>query len=70
LPGVHFFQKGYGMYVIIIHESDGSHNVIGPFWHRVAADDFLRTLTSDSAEIKAEIASVTDREKFSRTAAS
>lgn len=61
MPGTYFFQNGYGMHVVIIHEKDGTLNVVGPFWHRNAADEFVSSLTVES---KTTIASVTDREKF------
>lgn len=49
------------MYVVIIREKDGTLNVVGPFWHPNAAEEFRAALAKDTPS---EIAGVTDREKF------
>lgn len=49
------------MWVVLIHEQDGSHNLIGPFWHRDAADLFVRDYVHNPDVLVCE---VTDRDKW------
>lgn len=49
------------MFVVVIREVTGTLNIIGPFWHRNAAEVFRASL---AAETESTIESVTDREKF------
>lgn len=51
------------MYVVVIREKDDSLNIVGPFWHANAAEEFRATLALETAST---VESVTDREKFTR----
>lgn len=51
------------MYVVVIREQNDELNVVGPFWHKNAAEEFVNE--SLAPEPVSTIESVTDREKFS-----